>query len=584
MTFANRRISPSSHFDAHIPASAKTTGKPRFFKSAIGVLAAVVVMSFQVARVQGQTLGGPVLPIAQASKTSKTSKTSGARVQLTASPSNRLAQNLLETESRPVAITPVGQGDAATGASALGALPFDAGLVRRVKVAGKMVGETPLRVGNLDVLAPIIGENSSIISGLGVSVTRVAPGNMPGNLNTPTGDQSFQVNLPEGAPIIMTVGKATAYINNVEQTLRAAPLVINDKIWLPLFSIAPLIGAAPRLDPSDGTLQLSPTVQSVELFTAKGYTVMTVKTSAPIRSGAVLMGTMDNPPKLYFDFLGYSMGFDAANSTGERAVSAGIGVVTKARAGLFESFPDKTRVVLDLKKEMTGVLQPLPDKSLYAIVIVPVGGVKPRITVPADGDPPPPSYNDNSGDINATLRGLTIVVDAGHGGHDSGAPGARSLEKNHALDIAKRLRNNLESRGATVLMTRDGDYFIPLQGRSDFANSRRADIFVSCHLDSADNRSASGSSVHFTTAQSLPLAREVLTELARATGLKNRGLHQRRLSVTRKSLMPAILTESAFMSNASDEALAMNPQWRERVARGIAQGISNYVVRYNINR
>lgn len=579
MTFANRRISPPSHFDAHISASAKTTGKPRFFQRAIGVLAAVVSMSC-VARVQGQTLGGPVLPIAQVSKTSKTS---GARVQLTAAPSNRLAQNLRETESRPVAITPVGQGDAATGASALGALPFDAGLVRRVKVAGKMVGDTPLRVGNLDVLAPIIGENSSIISGLGVSVTRVAPGNMPGNLNTPTGDQSFQVNLPEGAPIVMTVGKATAYINNVEQILRAAPLVINDKIWLPLFSIAPLIGAAPRLDPSDGTLQLSPTVQSVELFTAKGYTVMTVKTSAPIRAGAVLMGTMDNPPKLYFDFLGYSMGFDAANSTGERAVSAGIGVVTKARAGLFESFPDKTRVVLDLKKEMTGVLQPLPDKSLYAIVIVPVGGVKPRITVPESGDPPPPSYND-SGDINATLRGLTIVVDAGHGGHDSGAPGRRSLEKTHALDIAKRLRNNLESRGATVLMTRDGDYFISLQGRSDFANSRHADIFVSCHLDSADNRSASGPSVYYTSAQSLPLAREVMAELTRATGLKSRGIHQRRLSVTRKSLMPAILTESAFMSNASDEALAMNPQWRERVARGIAQGISNYVVRYNINR
>jgi N-acetylmuramoyl-L-alanine amidase len=584
MTFANRRISPSSHFDAHIPASAKTTGKPRFFKPAMAMLAAVVSMSF-VARVQGQTLGGPVLPIAQTSKTSKifkTSKTSGARAQLTVSPSNRLAQNLLETQPRPVAITPVGQGDAASGASALGALPFDAGLVRRVKVAGKIVSEAPLRVGNLDVLAPIIGENSSIISGLGVSVTRVAPGNVPGNLNTPTGDQSFQINLPQGAPIIMTVGKATAYINNVEQTLRAAPLVINDKIWLPLFSVAPLIGAAPRLDPGDGTLHLSPTVQSVELFTAKGYTVMTVKTSAPIREGTVLMGTMDNPPKLYFDFLGYSMGFDAANSTGERAVSAGIGVVTKARAGLFESFPDKTRVVLDLKKEMTGVLQPLPDKSLYAIVIVPVGGVKPRITVPESGDPPPPSYSD---DPNATLRGLTIVVDAGHGGHDSGAPGHRSLEKTHALDIARRLKNNLESRGATVLMTRDGDYFITLQGRSTFANTRHADIFVSCHLDSADNRSASGSSVHYSKADSLFLAREVQTELVRATGLKNRGIHRRPLlSVTRRSLMPAVLTESAFMSNASDEALAMNPQWRERVARGIAQGISNYVVRYNINR
>lgn len=571
--FANRRVWALALTHSH----SSTAAPNRFFArvARLAVLSIVASLPFvQPARAWSETLGGPILPVAKAAKVSVV-KSARARFS-----SNRLAQNLTETEARPVAVTPGGTGDAGTGTTAQGALPFDAGLVRRVKVAGKLIEEAPLRVGNLDVLAPIIGEGSSIISGLGVSVTRVAAGNIPGNINTPTGDQSFQVNLPQGPPIIMTVGKATAYINNVEQTLRAAPLVINDKIWLPLFSLAPLIGAAPRLDPSDGTLHLSPTVQSVELFPAKGYTVMTVKTSAPIRAGRVLMGTMDDPPKLYFDFLGYSMGFDAANSSGERTVTAGIGVVTKARAGLFESFPDKTRIVLDLKKEMTGVVQPLPDKTLYAIVIIPPGGLKPQITVPPDGDPPPSSNNNP----NATLQGLTIVVDAGHGGHDSGAPGARSLEKNHALDIARRLKNNLESRGATVLMTRDGDYFISLQGRSDFANSRRADIFISCHLDSADNRSASGTSVYFTSAQSLSLANEVHQELLRATGLKSRGVHQRRLWVTRKTTMPSILTESAYMSNARDEALMMDPKWRERVARGMAQGISNYVVRYNINR
>lgn len=550
------------------------TQKP-YFKNAARHLAMLSIISalplLGATRAWSQTLGGPVVAAPKA--TPQATSVAKPHTVVTPTHGNRLAQNLGTTGE-------TASGGAAVDAStaALGALPVDPSLIRRIRVAGKPVSETPLRVGNLEVMAPIIGDGSSIISGLGVTVTRVSTGNAPGNINTPTNDQSFQVNLPQGAPIIMTVGKATAYINNVEQTLRAAPLVINDKIWLPLFSLAPLIGAAPRLDPSDGTLHLNPTVQSVELFPAKGYTVMTVKTSAPIREGRVLMGTMDDPPKLYFDFLGYSMGFDAANSPLERTVSASVGVVTKTRAGLFDKFPDKTRVVLDLKKEMTGIVQPLPDKTLYAIVIVPPGGLKPRITVEPDGDPPP------STNPNATLQGLTIVVDAGHGGHDSGAPGARSLEKTNALDIARRLRNNLESRGATVLMTRDGDYFISLQGRSDFANSRHADIFISCHLDSADNRSASGPSVYYTTAQSLFLAREVHTELVRATGLKSRGVHQRRLSVTRKSLMPAVLAESGFMSNPSDEALIMNPQWRERVARGIAQGISNYVVRYSVNR
>jgi N-acetylmuramoyl-L-alanine amidase len=178
-----------------------------------------------------------------------------------------------------------------------------------------------------------------------------------------------------------------------------------------------------------------------------------------------------------------------------------------------------------------------------------------------------------------SLRGLTIVVDAGHGGHDNGAMGARSREKDHALDISRRLANNLRSRGANVLMTRDGDYFVTLQGRSDFANSRKADIFVSVHINSFKSTSA-GTETFYYTAHSLPLAREVHKELAKATGLKNRGVTQARFSVVRKSLMPSVLTETAFISNSREEALLIQPQFRERVARGLGQGVQNYVDKY----
>ena len=471
-------------------------------------------------------------------------------------------------------------GDAAeigTPATTLGPLPIDLANVRRIKVSGVLVAEAPMRVGNLDILAPIVGDDSSLLSKLGSTASRVAAKNNYSNPNTPTDTQSFQLNLAPRPPIILTVGRATAYINGQEQQLRAAPLVIGGKIWLPIFSIAPLLGAATRLQP-DGTLHITPTVQSVEIFPAGGYTVLTVKTSAPITPGTVLQGTNGDPAKLYFDFSGYSMGFDATNSTGERVVSAGLNDVQQVRAGMPQSFPDVTRIVLDMKRMARATIQPMPDRTMFA-VLIPNSTSPPKlppreVTIPIPTDPRPVSSG-------GTLRGVTIVVDAGHGGHDSGAPGKRGVEKNHTLDIARRLRSNLEARGATVLMTRAGDVYIPLQGRVDFANARRADIFFSVHIDSF-LRTSGGTSTHFYTAQSLPLAREVQAELARATGLKNRGIKQSRFFVIRKTWMPSVLTESAFISNPREEALLQNPNWRQRVAGGMAQGIANYVAKYGV--
>ncbi len=447
-------------------------------------------------------------------------------------------------------------------------LPVDLSIIRRIKVAGRIIPEQPMRVGNLDVLVPIVEE----LGPLGASASRIAASNVPGNINTPSEDQNFQINLPQGPPIILTVGKAVAYINNVEQPMRAAPLVIQNKIWLPVFSLAPLLGAATRIE-SDGTLHLNPTVQSVELFQVRGMTVLTIKTSAPLRPDGVLMGTLDNPPKLYLDFSGYSMGFDAAGSTTERVIGGGLNEVTRIRSGLFQKFPDTTRVVLDLRKDMTGVMQPLPDKTIFALILTPPGRTA-RAVPPANVVDPVIAPSGTG-----SLRGLTIVVDAGHGGHDNGAMGKRSREKDHALDISRRLANHLRSRGANVLMTRDGDYFVTLQGRAQFANSRKADIFFSVHINSFKSTSQ-GTETFYNTTHSLMLAREVHKELAKATGLRNRGVSRGPFYVIRKTTMPSILTETAFISNSREEALLMQPQYRERVARGMALGVQNYVDKY----
>lgn len=458
------------------------------------------------------------------------------------------------------------KGHGGTSEAVTEMLPVDLAAITRLKVAGQDIAEAPLRMGNLDVLAPI----GTALEKMGVLITRVAPEYIPGGVNGPDANTYFQLNLSNGsAPIVLTAGKRVAYINRVEQPLRAAPLVIKDKIWLPVFSIAPLLGAAPRLAP-DGTLHLNPTIQSVELFTVKGVLALTIKTSAPIprpgQEGAPQVGTIENPAKIYIDFPGYALGLDAANSITERVVTAGSGGVARVRAGLFQKFPDTARVVLDLKDDLKGSVQTLPDRSMFALVLLDPTG--------SSADPPPLT------NLNASLGGLTVVVDAGHGGRDIGAPGKQSVEKNHTLDIAKRLRDELEKRGATALMTRDGDYFVTLQGRCDFANSRQADLFISCHIDSAPGNTATGTTTYYTSAQSQAFAREVQNELAKATGLRSKGIIQRRLWVTRRTFMPSILTETCYISNPREEKLLLDPNFRQRVANAMAQGISNYLARY----
>ena len=474
----------------------------------------------------------------------------------------------------PLGENPDNPGPATSGGSTSGGepaksadvLPFDLGAVRRLKVAGVLLNEIPMRVGSLDMLAPIV----PYMAKLGASVTRAAPAHVPGNLNTPTQDQFFQINLPQGPPIVLTIGQASVFVNHVEQPLRAAPLIINDKIWVPVCSLAPLLGAAARLE-GNGTLHLNPTVQSVEIFPVKGMLALTVKTSAPLLPGGVLMGTMSNPPKLYLDFPGYAMGFDAANSTLGRVVTAGLGNVQQARAGMFRQFPDTTRIVLDLKQPLTGVRQMLPDATLFALVLVPPGKSATDVVTPIMTMQPPGA---------GSLRGLTIVLDAGHGGHDPGAPGTRSMEKAHNLDIVRRLRSQLMARGATVLLTREGDYFITLQGRVDFANSRKADIFLSVHINGSVRKTVGGTGTYYWTANSLFLAREVQNELAKATGLRSHGVIQARFFVIRRTSMPAVLTETCFISNPREETLLLKPEFRDRVARGMAQGITNYATRF----
>ena len=210
----------------------------------------------------------------------------------------------------------------------------------------------------------------------------------------------------------------------------------------------------------------------------------------------------------------------------------------------------------------------------------------------------------------------TIVVDAGHGGHDSGARGNGYNEKDIALQVATRLANNLR-RDYNVIMTRDSDFFVPLDTRAKIGNDANADFFISIHLNSSSSSSANGTEVFYFSKKdqgsyaaqvakfenkvdgsygdvpfsdfilndifyrknqktSQAIAESVLNNLINSTGLRRRGVFGANFAVLRGSNSPSILVELGFMNNYSDLSHYLTPEGQERAASTIGDAIRKF--------
>ncbi|MBM3463380.1 MAG: N-acetylmuramoyl-L-alanine amidase [Armatimonadetes bacterium] len=178
------------------------------------------------------------------------------------------------------------------------------------------------------------------------------------------------------------------------------------------------------------------------------------------------------------------------------------------------------------------------------------------------------------------LAGRKIVVDAGHGGHDGGAQGVTGLrEKDANLDIAQRLRDDLKAQGASVIMTRDDDTFVSLQGRCDIANEADADIFVSVHNNAWTNPAKNGTEAYQAreaSEASKALTRNISRHMDADLPTQGRGIFQAGFYVLRHTQMPAVLCEIAYVSNTGDEALLKTTEFREQAAQAIADGVVDY--------
>jgi N-acetylmuramoyl-L-alanine amidase len=197
----------------------------------------------------------------------------------------------------------------------------------------------------------------------------------------------------------------------------------------------------------------------------------------------------------------------------------------------------------------------------------------------------------------------TVVLDPGHGGHDKGQVSRYGAEKDFALDVARKLRTILQGKGLRVIMTREGDYFVPLEVRAKIANSASNSIFVSIHFNaSGDDPNATGFEIFSFTprgapstsdrnvaagafnmqpgssmdAQSMALSACVYHSVLGQLREYDRGIKRARFAVLRLTKVPAVLIECGFLTERGETKLISNKDWRAKLAGAIGIGIENY--------
>jgi N-acetylmuramoyl-L-alanine amidase len=390
-------------------------------------------------------------------------------------------------------------------------------------------------------------------------------------------------------------------------------------------------------------------VSAVRIWPAQEYTRITIEADKPIRHELLLV---KNPERLVLDLEQVDIASLQQEIAGK--VLPSDPYIGQMRAGRYK--PGVVRLVLDLKTEVKAqifLLKPVgeyghrlvldvyplaPTDPLMALLQKPEVKAEPdgQKTEPATGaaqeDPKPAARAEPTAKAEATPKGkpvvarmVTVVVDAGHGGEDPGAKGrGGSREKNVTLTIARKLKSLIDTEpNMRAVLTRDGDYFIPLQMRVQKARRVQADLFVSVHADAFIKPHARGSSVFALsergatstaakwlakrendadliggvnldrkdrylamtladlslTAQindSLKLGKAVLSELGGVNALHKHNVEQAGFAVLKAPDVPSILVETAFISNPDEERRLNDKAYQEKMAQAIFNGIKRY--------
>ena len=377
-------------------------------------------------------------------------------------------------------------------------------------------------------------------------------------------------------------------------------------------------------------------MKAVRIWPAQDYTRVTIESGQALKHSLLLL---KNPERLALDLEDVDLSSVQQGFAGK--VLPNDPYIANLRVGRFK--PGVTRIAIDLKTEVKPqvlVLSPVGEYGHRLVLdIYPLEPVDPLMALLQKADPKPEPALERKDDaapngkqaqekFGPLNRLVTIAIDAGHGGEDPGAKGRRgTFEKTVTLTIASKLKTliNEDSRMRAVL-TRDGDYFIPLDVRVEKANRIKADLFVSIHADAFVKPHARGSSVFALsergatskmaqivaqreneadliggaisqgkdryvqmtladlklTAQisdSLRLGRAVLSELGGVNSLHRGRVEQAGFAVLKAPDIPSILVETAFISNPDEERRLNDKTYQEKIARAILRGIKGYIAK-----
>ncbi|MBK9593992.1 MAG: N-acetylmuramoyl-L-alanine amidase [Rhodocyclales bacterium] len=371
--------------------------------------------------------------------------------------------------------------------------------------------------------------------------------------------------------------------------------------------------------------QAATSILAVRVWPARDYTRVTLEYQQPI---AFTHQIVKNPERLVVDLEGVE--FNSVLQNLPNKISETDPYIRLIRAG--RNKPGVVRLVIELKTEIQPqvfMLKPVGEYGhrlvldLYPTVADdPLLALLERLDAPADKAPRKEAGQPE------IVRMVTIVLDPGHGGEDPGAIGrGGSHEKNVTLQVARRLKAKIDAEpNMRSMLTRDGDFFIPLQQRVQKARRVQADLFVSVHADAFIKPTARGSSVFVlsengasssaarwlaqrenaadliggvnldvkdphlartlldlsqtaTLNDSLKLGRAVLGELGGINTLHKPHVEQAGFAVLKAPDIPSILVETAFISNPDEERRLNDEDYQEKMAEAILRGIKAYFAR-----
>lgn len=367
-------------------------------------------------------------------------------------------------------------------------------------------------------------------------------------------------------------------------------------------------------------------VNSVRLWRAPDNTRLVFDLTGPVQHSVF---TLTSPDRLVIDINGASLGSPLNVNTSNTPITA-------MRSA--QRTPTDLRVVIDLKKAVTPKSFTLAPNAQYgnrlvvdlfdnaadaAPIPVPTNVVTVAPVPVTPVDPPvklPPAP--------AGKRDIIVVIDAGHGGEDPGASGSRGQrEKDVVLAIARELQRQVNGmKGFRAELTRTGDYFIPLRGRTEIARKKGADLFVSIHADAAPSAAAFGASVFALSdrgatsetarwladsenrsdliggagnvslddkdrmlagvlldlsmtaslTSSLNVGQKVLSNIGRVTPLHKQRVEQAGFMVLKSPDIPSILVETGFISNANEASKLAAANHQQALARSISSGVRQF--------